>query len=249
MPLIVIKHLTHRFADGTLGLDDVDFSVREGTLVVVAGRNGSGKTTLLKHLNGLLSPSAGTVTIAGVPVAKDVRRARQMVGLVFQDADSQIVGETVAADVAFGPENLCLPRPEILRRVAAALETVGLTALADRPPHLLSGGEKRRVCIAGVLAMKPAVLALDEPLAGIDYPGARQVLEKILELKQAGRTVIVTTHDVEKVLYHADRLLVMDRGRVVRDGLPRMVVQGIDTFGVREPCSVRFGKGVASWLT
>jgi biotin transport system ATP-binding protein len=144
--------------------------------VVVAGPNGSGKTTLIRHLNGLLLPTEGCVKVAGISVQKDPMRARRLVGMMFQDADSQIVGETVYGDVAFGPENLRLDNDQIRERVALALDVVGLKNFAEQRPHLLSGGEKRRLAIAGILAMEPKIIAFDEPFASLDYPGVKQVL-------------------------------------------------------------------------
>ena len=179
MDIVEIENLTHRFPDGTVGLDKVRLSIQQGTLVIIVGPNGSGKTTLLRHLNGLLNPSEGSVRIAGRPVSADVRRTRQQVGLVFQEPDSQIVGETVAADVAFGPQNLQLGLEEVNRRVSTALKSVGLTPLADKPPHLLSGGEKRRLALAGVLAMTPTIIAFDEPFASLDDAGMRSIVCEI----------------------------------------------------------------------
>ncbi|HDI59463.1 MAG TPA: ABC transporter ATP-binding protein [Desulfobacteraceae bacterium] len=248
MPLIDIRHLTHRFADGTLALDDIDLAVEAGAFVLIAGANGSGKTTLLRHLNGLLRPTAGSVHIDGVPVTRDPQRARRRVGLVFQDVDTQIVGETVADDAAFGPENLGLPRPDIEARVTAALEAMDLAAAADMPPHLLSGGQKRRLAIAGVLAMDPAVIAFDEPFSNLDYPGVRSVLRRMIDLRAAGKTLIVTTHDLDKVAAHADRLLVLAHGRLVLDGPPGACMDDIERYGIRQPCSYRFGGRLESWL-
>jgi biotin transport system ATP-binding protein len=249
MPMIEIRNLSHRFSDGTLGLDRVDLSVGQGEFVVIAGANGSGKTTLLRHINGLLSPATGSVTLDGRSVAQDPMRARRLAGMVFQDADSQIVGETVYDDVAFGPENLGLERGEIHRRVTRALETVGLAHLADQRPHVLSGGEKRRLAVAGVLAMEPRVIMLDEPFSNLDYPGVRQVLSQILALHGGGHTLLVTTHDLEKVIAHANRLVLMQGGKVVRDGPPAAVVTETENYGVRQPCATRLGLEVRSWLS
>ncbi|HPA15342.1 MAG TPA: ABC transporter ATP-binding protein [Desulfobacterales bacterium] len=248
MHLIEIKDLCHRFSDGTRGLDHINLTVQEGEFVVIAGRNGSGKTTLLRHLNGLLLPDSGYVKVAGVSVSDDPIRARQMVGMVFQDADSQIIGETVYDDVAFGPENLCLKRSEINERVAMALKAGNLTDLADRRPHLLSGGEKRRLAIAGILAMNPKIVVFDEPFSNLDYPGVKQVLKQILFLHRSGRTILVTTHDLEKVLAHANRLIIMADGRIVRDGLPDQIVREAESFGVRQPYASRMGMELGSWL-
>ena len=248
MPFIEIEHLSHRFANGRLGIREINLTIPEGTFTVISGPNGSGKTTLLRHLNGLLRPRTGAVRVDGVSVAKDPKRARRLVGMVFQDADSGIVGETVRDDVAFGPENLRLSREEIARRVDAALSATGLLPLADQRPHLLSGGEKRRLAIAGVLAMGARVIVLDEPFSNLDYPGTRGVLSAILDLRREGRTILLTTHDLEKVIAHADRLILMADGRVAADGPPAEILPRTEAFGVRRPCAVRLGGTVESWL-
>ena len=236
MDIIEIENLTHRFADGTIGLDGIHLCIDEGSLVLIVGANGSGKTTLLRHLNGLLQPSEGSVRIAGEQVSADLRRARQLVGLVFQEPDSQIVGDTLATDVAFRPQNLKLASETVDRRVSDALQSVGLKPLASKPPHLLSGGEKRRLALAGVLAMEPKIVAFDEPFASLDDSGIRSIVGEIDRLKRCGYTVIVTTHDLEPVLFLADRMIVMQSGRVVRDGTALQVADEVDAFGVRKPC-------------
>ena len=247
--IIEVKDLTYRFPDGTLGIDGINLSIGQGEFVVLAGPNGSGKTTLMRHFNGLLSPTHGTVNVAGRPVSKHPNRARQMVGMVFQDADSQIVGETVWEDAAFGPENLCMDPGEIKEIVSRALETVGLTHLSDKPPHLLSGGEKRRLAIAGILSMQPEVIVFDEPFSSLDYPGTCQVLEQMMRMHQTGRTIIVATHDLEKVSGHADRLIILQHGEIVRDGLPSEIAREAEMFGVRIPCALRYGMEIESWPT
>ena len=248
MKILEIENLSHRFADGTHGLKNINLTIEEGTFVVIAGQNGSGKTTLLRHLNGLLLPTAGTVRLEGISVPENLKRARQMVGMVFQDADSQIVGETVSDDVAFGPENLCLDRREVTRRVARALDLVNLLDLKNQKPHLLSGGEKRRLAIAGILAMEPKVLVFDEPFSSLDYPGIKQVLRQIISLHQAGHTILVAAHDLEKVIAHTDRLVIMNHGKVVKDGSPDRLIGELEAFGIRQPCAYRLGVEVQSWL-
>ena len=248
MNIIEIENLSHRFSDGTVGIKDINLGIRQGSLVVIVGHNGSGKTTLLRHLNGLLLPSEGVVRLAGVPVKEDLLKARQLVGMMFQDADSQIVGETVYEDVAFGPENLCLELGEVQKRVEKALGVVGLQHLADRRPHLLSGGEKRRLAIAGILAMRPKVIVFDEPFTSLDYPGVKQVLHHILSLNRSGHTIVVATHDLETIIAHADRLIIMKGGKIVRDGAPVDIVCDLEAFGVRKPCDCRLGVGSESWL-
>lgn len=246
--IIEIQNLSHQFENGTPGLKNINLEIQEGTFVVIAGQNGSGKTTLLRHLNGLLMPTNGSVRLAGVPVPKNLAWSRQMVGMVFQDADSQIVGETVYDDVAFGPENLCLDREEIERRVFRALETVGLIDYKDQRPHLLSGGEKRRLAIAGILAMEPRILVFDEPFSSLDYPGVKKILSQMISLHRAGHTILVAAHDLEKVIAHTDRLVIMKDGKVVRDGLPSQLFGELEAFGIREPCASRMGMEVHSWL-
>ena len=248
MNIIEIENLSHRFTDGTFGIEDINLSILKGSFVVIAGLNGSGKTTLLRHLNGLLLPTAGTVRLAGISVAQDLLQARQLVGMMFQDADSQIVGETVYEDVAFGPENLRLDRGVVETRVQKALQAVGMSDLAHQRPHLLSGGEKRRLAIAGILAMEPRVIVFDEPFASMDYPGVKQVLQHILALHQSGHTIIVTTHDLEKIIAHADRLILMHGGKIIRDGMPNEIMADVEAFGVRKPCTFRLGLEAESWL-
>jgi len=248
MAIIEIENLSHQFEDGAYGIRDVSLSIQAGSFVIISGPNGSGKTTLIRHLNGLLHPTAGSLKLDGVPVSNDIVKARQFVGMVFQDADSQIVGETVYEDVAFGPENLCLARNEIKRRVARALDTAGLTNISEQRPHLLSGGEKRRLAIAGILAMNPRVIVFDEPFASLDYPGVQQVLRHILDLHRSGCTILIVTHDLEKVIAHAERLVVMQNGRIVKDGLPHVILPEVEKYGVRQPCDARRGMELRSWL-
>jgi len=247
MNIIEIDNLSCHFSDGTLALDGINLSIAAGSFVLLAGRNGAGKTTLLRHLNGLILPDHGEVRLEGVPVAQDLARVRQRVGMVFQDADSQIVGETVYDDVAFGPENLCWPVKKIAARVTATLASIGMSELAENRPHTLSGGEKRRLAIAGILVMDPEVIVLDEPFTNLDYPGTVQVLNTIADLHANGRTIIITTHDIEKVFTLADRMVVMDQGRVVRDGSPLEVVYAIEQYGIRMPCALKAGSEVTAW--
>jgi biotin transport system ATP-binding protein len=248
VPIIQTANLSHRFADGTQGLSDVTLTFNEGEFTVIAGANGSGKTTLLRHLNGLLFPESGSVTVCGKSVKNDPLAARKQVGMVFQDADSQIVGETVYDDTAFGPENLALARDQINRRVSRALAAVNLSGLENKQPHHLSGGEKRRLAIAGVLAMAPRVLLMDEPFSNLDYPATCLVLDQILDLHRSGHTIIICTHDLEKVVAHAQRLVIMAKGRVVEDGSPAEIMAAIERYGIRPPCSVQLGKGIRPWV-
>lgn len=247
MAIIDIHRLTHSFPDGTRALDGIDLTFDEGEFTIITGANGSGKTTLLKHFNGLLFADTGSVTVNGIPVNTDPTAARRQVGMVFQDPDSQIVGETVYDDVAFGPENLGLSRQEIDDRVMQALDAVDLAPAVEKSPHSLSGGQKRRLAIAGVLAMRPSVLVMDEPFSNLDYTSTIKVLGQILALHTAGATIIITTHDLEKVVYHARRLVVMEQGRVVEDGEPSTVINTIGRYGVRPPCSILLNQGLQPW--
>lgn len=246
--MIEIRKLEYHYPDGTKALKGVDLSIADGEFILICGPNGSGKTTLIRHLNGLLRPHSGSVLVDGFDAARNEREVLQRVGMVFQDADSQIVGETVREDVAFGPENLGLSPCEVQTRVTESLDRVGIARLADKPCHLLSGGEKRRVAIAGVLALRPRVLVFDEPFANLDYPGVQQVLQEILKLRAEGHTLIVTTHDVEKVVAHVDRIAILFDGELKKVGTPEAVIPDLPAYHVRPPCSSLFGERMISWL-
>jgi biotin transport system ATP-binding protein len=246
--MITLEDLSYSYPDGTPALKGITLNIHDGELLLICGPNGSGKTTLIRHLNGLLKPSSGTILVDGLDPAKAEKQVMQHVGMVFQDADSQIVGETVAEDIAFGPENLGLPPDEVSERVAVALGMVGLTSLHHRPCHLLSGGEKRRVAIAGVLAMQSRILVFDEPFANLDYSGVRQVLEQILNLHGSGHTVIVATHDVEKVIAHADRVAVIAKGELKALAPPQAIIPELRQYNIRPPCYSLLGERPISWL-
>ena len=248
MNIIEVRNLSHRAVDGKLILANIDLAIKPAEFVVVAGANGSGKSTLFKHLNGLLLPSEGDVLIDGVAVEDDFKRARKMVGMIFQDADSQIVGETVYDDAAFGPENLGVPLDEVRELVTRTLELVGLSHLKDMAPHLLSGGEKRRLAIAGVLTMKPKILVFDEPFSNLDYPGIKQVLLQMATLHRSGHTIVVSTHNLETVYGLADRMILMQAGEIVRDGSFENLLPSVEEFGIRMPEAIRLGKKVQPWL-
>lgn len=248
MTILETQELTHVFPDGTVAIRDINLKVKAGEFIVLAGANGSGKTVLARHLNGLLQPTKGRVLLHGEPVSKNPAAARSKVGLVFQDPDSQFVGQTVAEDVAFGPENLNLPPAQVERLVKEALAAVGLSQLSMQHPFALSGGEKRKLAVAGILAMKPEIIIFDEPFTGLDYPGVIQVLEVILRLHQAGRTIIVITHELEKILAHAGRLIILYQGKLVEDGTVEEVISRSEKYGVRMP--LRKGEKIESltWL-
>ncbi len=213
-----------------LVLDGVSLDIEPGSFVAVLGHNGSGKSTLAKHLNAILLPSGGKVYVDGIDTRDEARLLdiRRTVGMVFQNPDNQIVANVVEEDVAFAPENLGVPPEEIRRRVDDALKTVGMYEYREHAPHLLSGGQKQRVAIAGVLAMAPRCIVLDEPTAMLDPIGRAEVMNTIKSLNRtAGVTVVLITHHMDEAA-QADRLVVMAKGRVVADGAPREVFQRVE---------------------
>ena len=232
---IQVEHLTHTYMTDSpfaaTALEDVSLTIEDGELIGLLGHTGSGKTTLVQHLNGLLKPTSGKVVVDGLDITeKDVSllEVRRRVGLVFQYPEYQLFEETVARDVAFGPRNLGLSEQEVDERVRYALQEVGLVYedIAERSPFELSGGQMRRVAIAGVLAMRPKTLILDEPTAGLDPAGRRSILGMIRELHAAGGlTVVMVSHNMDDISSLATRLVVMSRGRMVLTGTPREVFQ------------------------
>jgi len=246
--MIEIKNLDHHYPDGTHVLKGIDLTISDGEFILICGPNGSGKTTLIRLISGLLKPTMGSVYVNGLDPIHDSREVRRLVGMVFQDPDSQIVGETVREDVAFGPENLGLPVEEIRERVDWALRVMGLKDLSEKPCYLLSGGEKRRLSIAGVLAMKPQVILFDEPFSFLDYPGIREVLKHMVNLHREGHTLIVTTHDVEKVVAHVDRIAIVHDGELKVAGQPEELLTKLPEFGIRPPCYTLLGREKISWL-
>ncbi|MHB8827927.1 MAG: ATP-binding cassette domain-containing protein [Syntrophales bacterium] len=218
--MIHVENLFYRYeAAAPDCLRGISLAIAEGEHTALIGPNGCGKTTLIKHLNALLFPVSGKVSVDGMRTtdAASVREIRRRVGMVFQNPDSQIVGMTVEEDVAFGPGNLALPSAEIRRRVGRCLEMVGMTGFEKRAPHTLSGGEKRLLSIAGVLAMDPRYIVFDEPTAYLDQAGKGRILSIIRMLNQQGMTIIHIAHDMRDVA-EADRVVVMDRGLILQAG-------------------------------
>ena len=211
-------------------IDGVSLQIEAGSFVAILGHNGSGKSTLAKTLNGILLPSGGTVLISGMNTADDAKLLdiRREVGMVFQNPDNQIIANLVEDDVGFGPENLGVPTEEIWKRVDEALAAVGMTAFRLKSPNHLSGGQKQRVAIAGVMAMHPKCIVLDEPTAMLDPNGRKEVIRTVTELNRSeGVTVVLITHYMEEVI-GADRLVVMDDGKVIMDGTPREVFARVE---------------------
>lgn len=220
MHLIETRDLCYSYPHSVRALEAINFIAPRNARIAVIGANGAGKSTLFKHFNGIFRPTSGEVLIRGEPITKqNIREVRKFVGIVFQNADDQIFSPTVEQDVAFGPTNLGLDEDTIHHRVHEALRIVGIEDLAERVPHHLSGGEKKRVAIAGVIAMEPEVLVLDEPTAGLDPQGVHDLIGFINSLSEKyGMTVIFSTHDVSLVAEVADYIYVMNRGRFVAEG-------------------------------
>ena len=221
-------------------IDDVSFSVEKGEFIAILGRNGSGKSSLAKHINGLLLPTEGAVYVKGMDTRnqEEILQIRQSAGIVFQNPDNQIVGAVVDEDVAFGPENMGRPTEDIWRRVTKALEDVGMTAYKEASPNRLSGGQKQRIAIAGIMAMEPECIILDEPTAMLDPQGRQHVLSLVKELNQEKNiTILMVTHHMEEVLL-ADRVIVMQEGKIAADGTPKEIfsqVEKLKKIGLEVP--------------
>jgi energy-coupling factor transporter ATP-binding protein EcfA2 len=246
--MIEIKNLHHRYPDGTHALRGIDLSISQGEFLLICGSNGSGKTTLMRLISGLFKATTGSIRVTPPTETGSPYQTRHFIGMVFQDADSQIVGETVREDVSFGPENLGLPPDKVAERVNWALRLMGLEIISEKPCYLLSGGEKRRVAIAGVLAMGPDIILFDEPFSHLDYPATQEVLRHMITLHQKGHTLVVTTHDVEKVIAHVDRVAIIHQGELKVAGPPDDMVAKLSRFGIRPPCYALLGRERISWL-
>lgn len=223
MKAIETINLSHTYPDGTKAIENINFNVEKGKNIAILGPNGAGKSTLLHHFNGLLMPTSGKVNVLGKEVTKqNLDEIRQKVGLVFQDPDDQLFARTVALDVAFGPTNLKLPKAEIEQRVNWAIEVTDLKGLENKSPSNLSGGQKRRASIAGVLAMKPEIIILDEPMSNLDPKTASRVLKLLLQLnKELGLTLIIATHDVDLVPLFADEICILNKGQIIMQAPPQ----------------------------
>ena len=211
-------------------VDGVDLEIEAGDFIAILGHNGSGKSTLAKHINALLLPTEGTVFVDGMNTRSEdqVWKIRQSAGMVFQNPDNQIIGTVVDEDVAFGPENIGVPTEEIWKRVEKSLKSVGMWEYRSHSPNRLSGGQKQRVAIAGVVAMQPKCIVLDEPTAMLDPNGRKEVIETVLELNRTQKvTILLITHYMEEVI-RADHVIVMDQGKVVMQGTPREIFSQVD---------------------
>ncbi|MCI9625824.1 MAG: energy-coupling factor transporter ATPase [Clostridia bacterium] len=229
--MIEIQDVTYRYDENQidLALNHVSLDIHEGEFTVILGHNGSGKSTIAKHLNAILLPSGGKVLVDGMDTVEEERlyELRQKVGMVFQNPDNQIVATIVEEDAAFGPENLGVPPQEIRERVDFALKAVGMYEKRNEAPHNLSGGQKQRIAIAGIIAMMPRYLVLDEPTAMLDPKGRREVMKTLRYLnKEHGMTIVLITHYMEEAA-QADRVIVMDHGQVIIDDVPSMTFANV----------------------
>ena len=244
MSIVKIKDLTFEYIrrdeDGnvegiTTAVDKVDLDIAQGSFVAVLGHNGSGKSTLAKHINAILNPTEGTVWVDGMDTSEEEKiwDIRQTAGMVFQNPDNQIIGQVVEEDVGFGPENMGIPTKEIWERVEESLRAVGMYEFRKYSPNKLSGGQKQRVSIAGVLAMHPKCIVLDEPTAMLDPSGRREVVRAVRALNQVeGVTIILITHYMEEIIY-ADKVFVMDSGKIAMEGTPREIFSQVERL--KEP--------------
>ena len=245
MSIISFENVHYTYpGDNMESLCGIDLAIEKGQFTAVLGHNGSGKSTLAKHMNAILVPDEGRVLINGIDTADEERvlDVRRCVGMVFQNPDNQIVANVVEDDVAFAPENLGVPPQEIRRRVDAALTQVGMYELREHAPHLLSGGQKQRVAIAGVIAMEPEIIVLDEPTAMLDPQGRQEVISTVTRLcREKGMTVVLITHHMDECI-GADRLIVMSNGSIVADGTPGAVFSDValmEREGLSVPETVR----------
>ncbi len=229
---IKVDDLIHKYPDGTQALSGANIDVREGEFLAILGANGSGKTTLLKHFNGLLKPASGSVTLDNKALSEfKSGEVFRKVGMVFQDPSDQLIAPTVEEDVAFGPTNLGLSYDVVMSRVNTALELVKMKEFAKKAIHALSYGQSKRICIAGILAMGPEVLILDEPASGLDPDGVKTVMKILSDLnKKQGITIILATNSVDLVPVHMDRVAIMDKGIVVQEGTPERIFTNSKTL-------------------
>ncbi len=225
-PILKVEDLYYAYGNGKSALDGVSVDIYEGEKIAIIGSNGSGKSTFFLNMNGVFTPEQGKIIYRGTVVnKKNLNELRKNIGIVFQDADNQIITSTVRAEVGFGPMNLKLPKEEVLERVEEALAYMNISDFKDRPPHYLSGGEKKRVSIAGIIAMKSSIIIFDEPTAALDPLNALMLEEVLAKLGSEGKTMLISTHDVDFVYRWAERVLVFCKGKIIADGTPLKIFQ------------------------
>lgn len=232
---IEARGLSRVFPDGARGLDRLELSLGEPGFTLLSGSNGSGKSLLARHIFGLERPDEGGVFIDGIALERCLASARSRIALVFQEPEHQILGITVREDAEFGPRAAGLKPRDYAAEVDAALKIAGLAGMDDRLSSALSGGEKRRLALASALVAKPEFIVLDEPFNDLDWQGASDLLAALLRLREAGVAILIITHDLEKCLAHADRLIVMEAGRVIRDASPAVLWDELPALGLRRP--------------
>lgn len=231
--IIQTENMSYTYPDGTSALHDINIEIKEGERVAIVGSNGAGKSTLFAHFNGINKPTSGLIKIDGQPAVyekKELLQIRQKVGIVFQNPDDQLFAPTVIEDVAFGPMNLGFSDDEVDERVEEALKLVGMSGLEKKAPHHLSGGQKKRVAIAGILAMRPEIMVLDEPTTGLDPKGVEQVMEILYMLNQEDMSIIIASHDVEMVTQFADKIFVLHDGEIIGQGTPEEIFNDYETL-------------------
>lgn len=231
--IIQTENMCFTYPDGTSALHNINIAIEEGERVAIVGSNGAGKSTLFAHFNGINQPTSGLIKIDGKPAVyekKELLQIRQKVGIVFQNPDDQLFAPTVVEDVAFGPMNLGLSEEEVDERVEEALEMVGMSGLEKKAPHHLSGGQKKRVAIAGILAMRPEIMVLDEPTTGLDPKGVEQIMEILYKLSHEDMSIIIASHDVEMVTQFADKIFVLHEGQIIGQGTPEEIFNNYETL-------------------
>ena len=229
--MLKVENISYSYEDGTKALNKINLEVKKGEIVSLLGKNGAGKSTLFLHFNGIYKADEGKIFIEGEELKHDKKsliKFRQKIGIVFQNPDDQLFAPTVEEDVAFGPLNLGLSQEETQKRVEDSLRKVGMEGFERKAPHHLSGGQKKRVAIAGILAMQPQIMVLDEPTSGLDPKGASDILKLLKELNNEGMTIIISTHDVDLVPIYSDKVYVISSGEIIEYGTPKEVFSKIE---------------------
>lgn len=230
-PILSVLDLHYVYGNGQVALDGISVDINEGEKIAVIGSNGAGKSTFFLNMNGVLTPESGKITYRGTVInKKNLKELRKSIGIVFQDADNQIIASTVRAEVGFGPMNLKLPKEEVIKRIDEALTYMNILDFKDRPPHYLSGGEKKKVTIADIIAMKSEIIIFDEPTASLDPLNAQMLEEVLLKLGIEGKTMLISTHDVDFAYRWAERAIVFCEGNIIADGTPLEIFQNQETL-------------------
>lgn len=238
-PILKVNNLHYIYGNGNPALKGVSINIYEGEKIAVIGSNGSGKSTFFLNINGVFTPEQGEIIYRNIPITKkNLKELRKNIGIVFQDADNQIIASTVMAEVGFGPMNLKLPKEEVKKRVDEALTYMNISHFKDSPPHYLSGGEKKRVTIADIIAMKSEIIIFDEPTASLDPLNAQALEEVLAKLDSEGKTMLISTHDVDFVYRWAQRAVVFHQGKILADGAPLEIFKNLEllrTANLRQP--------------